>query len=93
MSAQSDYARTETTALKTQISTQMTALGNLLNAVQSIEREAAFRDEKGEQLVRANVQSGYGTLKSAVDTINGMQLSVKSQADFMAGFDAATGPE
>lgn len=89
MSAKTDYVRTKTTALKAQIATKQAALGSLLSSVAQAESLLAARDALGETPVRENIEAKYTALKSGVDTVNGLSLTVDSLADFMDGYDAA----
>jgi hypothetical protein len=89
MSAKTDYIRTETTALKTQIQTLLGALGQLMTGIKQAEADAAFRDANSETPNRANSIAKFTALKGAVDAINAISLSVPSVEDFTANFDAA----
>lgn len=92
MPAKTDYIRTSTTALKSQIEALQTALGALMSGIKQAESDATFRDTNGEEPVRANTEAKFNALAGAVAAINSMSLAVPTSADFMAGFDAAVDP-
>lgn len=93
MPAKTDYIRTNTTALRSQVEALQAALGALMAGIKQAESDAAFRDANSEEPVRANTEAKFNTLAGAVATINAISLTVPTSADFMAGYDAAVDPE
>lgn len=82
------YTQAELTDLKSQIANHQAALGSLLDSIKGAESLLAARTALSEEPKRDNIQTQYQALKAAVDTVNGMSLSVKSETDFLAGYDA-----
>lgn len=93
MDPQINYTRQELTALKSQIEQQTSALGSLLNSVRQAESLLDAREALGEKPVRENIEAKFTALNTAVASVNALSLSIPSQVDFMAGYDAATDPE
>ena len=93
MSAKIDYTRSELTSLKSQITAQQNALGALSASIAQAEGLLNAREAVAEEPVRENIEAKFVALSSAVASINALSLSVPSQVDFMAGYDAATDPE
>ena len=91
MPAKTDYIRQEQTSLVSQVRKIQTALGNLIDAIKSNESiDLEYLDKTGQDPERNRTIAKYTALKAAVDQVNAMQITVKDQADFLAGYDAAT---
>lgn len=90
MSAKINYTRQELTALKSQIDQQIVALGSLLNSARQDESLLDAREAFAEEPNRDTIEAKYSALSAGVSQINSMAITVPSQVDFMAGYDAAT---
>ena len=93
MSAKIDYTRGELTSLKSQIAAQQTALGSLSVSIAQAEGLLNARESLGEEPIRENIEAKFVALSGGVASVNGLSLTVQSQVDFMAGYDAAVDPE
>lgn len=93
MSAKIDYTRTELTALKSQIAAHQAALGTLSASIAQAEGLLSAREALSEEPVRENIEAKFSALRSAVTQVNALSLTIPSQVDFMAGYDAAIDPE
>jgi len=93
MSAKIDYTRTVLTFLKSQIVAKQNALGSLLAAIGQAEALLNSREAFQEDPKKVNIVSKFTAMETAVNQVNGLLLSIPTQSDFMAGYDAATDPE
>lgn len=89
MSAKINYTRGELTSLKSQIAAHQTALGSLSTSIAQAEGLLNAREALAEEPVRENIEAKFAALNGAVSAVNGLSLSIPSQVDFMAGYDAA----
>ena len=92
MSAKIDYTRAELTSLKSQILALQTALGGLLGSIKGAEGLLYAREALGEEPKRENIKAKYAALSAGVASINGITLTVPTEQEFMAGYDAETNP-
>ena len=93
MSAKIDYTRGELTSLKSQIAAQQAALGALSTSIGQAEGLLNAREALSEEPIRENIEAKFVALSGGVDSVNALSLTVPSQIDFMAGYDAAVDPE
>lgn len=93
MSAKINYTRGELASLKSQIAAHQVALGTLSASIAQAEGLLNAREALGEEPVRTNIEAKFSALSSAVIQVNALSLTIPSQVDFMAGYDAAIDPE
>ena len=94
MSAKIDYITSEQTILISKASALQVKIGKLISAIKSGQKvDLKYLTENGIEPNRDRTQAKYNALKLAVDEINNTNLTIKSQVDFMAGYDAAVDSE
>lgn len=90
MGAKHDYIQQQITAVRSQLEAKRVAIGKTLSALKGAEARNTFREQGGEDPVRAATAAQFDGLKALVDGVNAGAVGLPSKADFLAGFDAAT---